>query len=258
MPMDWGLARDYAARDVHKGETPVTEAEWLAATDPGPMLDHLIGAGIAGKRKRRLFAVACCRRIWDLLLDVQLQPIVEMTELFADSGVPLQRLQQAKQATDGSSKVGMAFGLARHAVVLATSPRCPSLVWVAKACRDAVAARAASECRRRGMRAQERQATADKATRDERLCQVDLIRDVYGNPFLPALLLAAGIPVRNEGRVRDVATVIYDARVFDRLPILADALEDAACTDAELLGHLRSPGPHVRGCWALDLVLGKS
>jgi hypothetical protein len=62
----------------------------------------------------------------------------------------------------------------------------------------------------------------------------------------------------HERVVRDVATVIYESHAFDRLPILADALEDAGCADAELLGHLRSPGPHVRGCWAVDLVLGKS
>jgi len=55
-----------------------------------------------------------------------------------------------------------------------------------------------------------------------------------------------------------LATSIYEQRAFHRLPLLADALEDAGCTDAELLGHLRGPGPHVRGCWALDLVLGKS
>jgi hypothetical protein len=51
---------------------------------------------------------------------------------------------------------------------------------------------------------------------------------------------------------------IYDERAFDRLPVLADALEDAGCADADLLGHLRGPGPHVRGCWAVDLILGKS
>jgi hypothetical protein len=54
-----------------------------------------------------------------------------------------------------------------------------------------------------------------------------------------------------------LARGVYDDRAFDRLPLLADALEDAGCTDAELLGHLRGPGPHVRGCWAVDLVLGK-
>jgi hypothetical protein len=58
--------------------------------------------------------------------------------------------------------------------------------------------------------------------------------------------------------VPKLARSIYDTRDFDRLAVLADALEDAGCTDAELLGHLRGPGPHVRGCWALDKVLGKS
>jgi hypothetical protein len=54
-----------------------------------------------------------------------------------------------------------------------------------------------------------------------------------------------------------IASDIYRDGKFNDLPILADALEDAGCTDADLLGHLRSPGPHVRGCWAVDLVLGK-
>jgi hypothetical protein len=49
---------------------------------------------------------------------------------------------------------------------------------------------------------------------------------------------------------------VYDGRAFDRLPVLADALDDAGCADAELLGHLRAPTPHARGCWALDLLLG--
>jgi hypothetical protein len=58
--------------------------------------------------------------------------------------------------------------------------------------------------------------------------------------------------------VANLAAVIYEERTFDRLPLLADALEDAGCTDTELLGHLRGTGPDARGCWAVDLVLGKS
>ncbi len=54
-----------------------------------------------------------------------------------------------------------------------------------------------------------------------------------------------------------LAAAVYEERAFDRLPLLADALEDAGCTNAELLGHLRGPGPHARGCRALDLLLGK-
>jgi hypothetical protein len=57
--------------------------------------------------------------------------------------------------------------------------------------------------------------------------------------------------------VLHLATAIYEESAFDRLPILADALEEAGCTDVELLGHLRGPGPHVRGCWVVDLITGK-
>jgi hypothetical protein len=57
--------------------------------------------------------------------------------------------------------------------------------------------------------------------------------------------------------VPKLAASIYEQRAFDRLPVLADALEEAGCTDADILGHLRGPGPHVRGCWAVDLILGK-
>ena len=57
--------------------------------------------------------------------------------------------------------------------------------------------------------------------------------------------------------VLGLAQAIYDERAFDRLPILADALEDAGCTDAAILEHCRGPGPHVRGCWVVDLLLGK-
>jgi hypothetical protein len=62
----------------------------------------------------------------------------------------------------------------------------------------------------------------------------------------------------NDGIVPKLAQAIYDDRVFDRLPILADALEEAGCTNADILNHCRRPGEHVRGCWVVDLLLGKS
>jgi hypothetical protein len=61
----------------------------------------------------------------------------------------------------------------------------------------------------------------------------------------------------NDGTVRRISEGVYAERAFDRLPILADALLDAGCDDEELLAHCRSEGPHVRGCWALDRILGK-
>ena len=62
----------------------------------------------------------------------------------------------------------------------------------------------------------------------------------------------------NDGTLVRIAQAIYDNRAFDRLPILADALEDAGCDNADILAHCRGPGPHVRGCWVVDLLLGKS
>src|SRR5262249_29535391 len=85
--------------------------------------------------------------------------------------------------------------------------------------------------------------------------QTDLLRDLF-NPFRP-VAPAPGWLTANDGAARNLPAAIYDERAFDRLPILADALEDAGCADRALLGHLRGPGTHVRGCWALDLILGK-
>jgi hypothetical protein len=64
--------------------------------------------------------------------------------------------------------------------------------------------------------------------------------------------------VWNDGTVVKLAQGIYDDRAFDRLPVLADALEEAGCDNAEILSHLRGSGPHVRGCWAVDLLTGRS
>jgi hypothetical protein len=93
------------------------------------------------------------------------------------------------------------------------------------------------------------------AAKTEEQVQSGLLRDIVGSAVRPAIqgawLSSYG------GTVRGLAEAIYEERAFDRLPILADALEEAGCTDEALLGHLRGPGPHVMGCWALDLILGK-
>jgi hypothetical protein len=87
--------------------------------------------------------------------------------------------------------------------------------------------------------------------------QVKLIRDVYGNPFRRVTADAIWL-AWNEGTVMKLAQAIYEENAFDRMPILADALEDAGCDNVDILEHCRGPGPHVRGCWVLDLLLGKS
>ena len=83
---------------------------------------------------------------------------------------------------------------------------------------------------------------------------VALNHDVLGNPFRPVALDLAWLT----STVLTLAAGIYAERAFDRLPILADALQDVGCENADILAHCRGPGPHVRGCWVVDLVLGKS
>src|SRR5262249_28872382 len=83
-----------------------------------------------------------------------------------------------------------------------------------------------------------------------------VLREIVGNPFcIPTV--DPDWPTWSGGAVRKLAQAIYDGRSFEELPILADALEEAGCTDPDILSHLRGPGPHVRGCWVVDLVLGK-
>jgi hypothetical protein len=89
----------------------------------------------------------------------------------------------------------------------------------------------------------------------ERLCA--LLRDIFGLlPYRPVALDRTWLTWR-DGTISKLAQAIYDERAFDRLPILADALVDAGCTDEAILGHCRGPGPHIRGCWVVDLLLGK-
>jgi hypothetical protein len=90
----------------------------------------------------------------------------------------------------------------------------------------------------------------------ERQAQVGLLRCIFGNPFRPGAVDDAWL-AWNDNAVRRMAQAIYNERGFDRLPILGGALEDAGCTDRDILDHCRGPGPHVRGCWAVDLLLGK-
>ena len=83
-----------------------------------------------------------------------------------------------------------------------------------------------------------------------------LLREVFGNPFGPLTIDPLWL-AWNGGTVTTLAQSIYDDRAFDRLPIMADALEEAGCTNADILAHCRQPGEHVRGCWVVDLILGK-
>jgi hypothetical protein len=91
-----------------------------------------------------------------------------------------------------------------------------------------------------------------------RSVQCDVMRDILGNPYRPVPVIDPAWLKWNGGTVRKLARAIYDERRHGELPILADALEEAGCTSADLLEHCRGAGPHFHGCWVLDLLLGKT
>jgi hypothetical protein len=90
----------------------------------------------------------------------------------------------------------------------------------------------------------------------ERVLQCEILRDFFGDPFRSVAVEPSWL-TWNDGTVPKLAQAIYDERAFDRLPILADTLEEARCTNADILGHCRQSLQHVRGCWVVDLILGK-
>ena len=94
----------------------------------------------------------------------------------------------------------------------------------------------------------------DSAAEQLLRAQSGLIHCVFGDPFRPVTL---GLTWTTPALVQ-LTQGIYDDRRFEDLPILADALEEAGCQEQSILDHLRSPGPHVRGCWPLDLILGRA
>jgi hypothetical protein len=81
-----------------------------------------------------------------------------------------------------------------------------------------------------------------------------LLREVFGNPFRPVTI----DPAWPTSTVTAMARQMYETREFSTMPILADALQDVDCSDEDVLSHCRGPGPHVRGCWLVDLLTGRS
>ena len=90
-------------------------------------------------------------------------------------------------------------------------------------------------------------------TTQQKKKDAEVVRDLFGNPFRPVPLDASWLTAI----VVSLAESVYAGRSFEGMPILGDALEEAGCTNADILGHCRGPGPHVRGCWVVDLLLGK-
>src|SRR5262245_16186647 len=229
----------------------MTEHEWTSSVDPSAMerfLRHRTSA-----RKARLYACACCRHVWELVLDSrrrlpqeQLRQAwteaefmdeatsrhaVEVAEAYADGRSTEEQLRQAWHDADWAA---MPYGY--DVLNMALDASNPSLEL-----NGDIAATAANDA-------------LDKSL--DPYCE--FLRCIYGNPFHRLPSLPATVLVWNDRAVVKLAQAIYDKGRFEDLPILADRLLDAGCDDGEVLAHCRGPGPHVRGCWVVDLILGKS
>jgi hypothetical protein len=242
----------------------MTEADWLLnAKVDGEVFAGLgkVFAGLEGKvggRKLRLFAAACGRHVWQRLEKPGLRDAIELAERYADGSGSLRTLSSCRnklRATYGDSATGgWAYSLALYAIEKNALPAARyTAVGVVSLAMYALSTPVGDQnrCRHPEVRA-------------EIDCTLALLRDVVGDPLRPAPAVDAAWLTWRDGTVSRLAAAAYNERQLPegkldlhRLALLADALEDAGCGEAELLAHLRSQGPHVRGCWALDLILGK-
>jgi hypothetical protein len=245
---------------------------FLLGKDDGPwqrVIDWFRGQGGEEKplqkpspRKLRLFACACFAPLVDLIQDERSHKAVELSENFADGNATEEDLRIANG--DGLDAVDALkpFAAELNSPAFATGPaKGPVWYWVARAA-SAASFADAGEAAEATQTAVEH-AAIEWAAHDNDIVQIaaltgaarraTLLRDIFGNPFRPIaiegfLLLPSAVRM---------AQAIYDERAFERMPVLADMLEESGVTQMAVLEHLRSEGVHGRGCFALDAVLGK-
>jgi hypothetical protein len=196
----------------------MTEAEWVNATDPMPMLKLLRGK--ASERKLRLLVCNYFRSLY-APADPR-NTVITIGERCADGQASAAEVNRARSIVPPTGSSQSLLVVVSDKISDSAYPVI-SHEFVCLLPREKV----------------------------PRLCQP--IRDIFGNPFRPV----AVDPSWRTSTVVALAEGIYAERAFDRLPILADALQDAGCDHPDMLNHCRSDGPHVRGCWVVDLVLGK-
>ena len=242
----------------------MTEAEWLTNTDPTLMIQSLGGLLSIRKRrmipkplrdrlsarKLRLFGCACCRRAWGWLTSENARTAVEVAERYADQEASEDELFHAYEtamtiaphtdpgwpdADPGRDETGRLKGASEypgfeaHQAVLNVSGR--NFAYTADLA-----------------------VNAGESKQVEQAAQCHMLRCIVGNPFRPVAVDPAWLT----STVLALARPMYESRDFSPMPILADALQDAGCDNDDILAHCRSAGPHVRGCWVIDLVLGKT
>lgn len=198
------------------------EAAWLSRTDPTEMLSCLSRSG-ASTRKIRLFAVACCRHHWNLLGDPRSRNAPLAAELWADNHLSSVAIHQARAEAESAARD-------------APSPAAWSAVWT--------------------LNHDPWTAAFQTARHTPTTIQSHILLDLFGNPFRSVNVEQSWLKWNDHTVVR-LAQGMYQDCSFDRLPILADALEDAGCTDRDILIHCRQGGNHAKGCWVIDLLTGR-
>lgn len=221
------------------------EARWLALDDPQQLLEFMKGR--ANDRKLRLFAVACCRRISRLLKDQRLLTGIEVAERSADG-------------LSAEGEIEAAYKSAGQALRNYDEPEAEDYAALAAADLTFPIAdrlfRAVSGVSSSALSAVACDRSFDwftDAREIEARQQASMLRDIFGSPFRPVSLDRRW----RTGTVVALAQAIYEERAFDRMGILGDALEEAGCDDKYILSLCRTDEPHAKGCWLVDLILGK-
>lgn len=241
----------------------MTEGEWLAAVHPQKMLDFLDSIDALTDRKQRLLDCACVRRIWHLLTD-DARNVVEIAERYADGFAELDEMTDLRgqilaaaeieaelniQAINNGAQRDPIGSPNRYSALSAAAGVAWEYSGGTNPLRDAANALSAEAIAYEGpVRSQ-----PIKRLFVEQRNQTDIVREVFGNPFRAADFLRDW----RTDTVTLLARTMYESREFSAMPILADALQDAGCDNDDILDHCRGPGPHVRGCWVVDLILGK-
>ena len=220
----------------------MTEKEWLQCTEVDRLMNFSKDKGSC--RKYRLMVIACCRRIWHLLGKKE-QAVVETAENF------LERKATAKELNACSrSRLRGPAGIAVWYVCFPTNRIKSVSLNAVNTCQHAVALDLID---RQILDVPVIDNHMGKYAVEERKHQLVLFHDIFGNPFHPIKIEHAW----QTPTIKALAQTIYTERQFADLPILADALEEAGCSNEDILGHCRNNQEHARGCWVLDILLGK-
>lgn len=268
MAADAGESEEYRGNEVPEELTwrcPMSEKRWLKSSRPQRMLDLLTDAN---DRKFRLYGVACCRAALH-----RFPAAITVAERSDDGLASAEELAAVHERACRTVHTNISWdweAIEDMAVMVATGPS-------AKVAATAHAMTAFA----RGSRTQpwwmsgEPDCIFTQRALKRWSCvkniftvipaillrrwysvkaepEAEILRDVFGNPYRPVAMEAGW----STEVVRTLARVIYHERRYEDMPVLADAVEDAGCAQTELLRHLREKAHHVRGCWALDVLLG--